>query len=151
MKKSTTTRLILLLGMFWIFPANSNSQTTRSKTIIKMKTSQTDKKSATSAQILIDKFIVPANAIPEFTERMNINREFIKNLPGFMEDAVYQRADEQGNLICVTVAVWATEDALKKAKEAVQAEYKKQGFNFQAMIERLNITIDRGVYEKAAN
>jgi len=35
---------------------------------------------------------------------------------------------------------------MEKAKEAVQAEYKKQGFDMSAMLKRLNITIDRGVY-----
>ena len=80
---------------------------------------------------------------------MNINRNFIKDLPGFIEDAVYERNDDQGNLICVTVAVWASEEAIKKAREAVLAAYKKEGFNLQAMLERLNIAMmERGVYTK---
>ncbi|HEV8285040.1 MAG TPA: hypothetical protein VGQ09_12070 [Chitinophagaceae bacterium] len=114
-----------------------------------METNQIFKKTETSERIFIDRFIVPQKAKPEFIERMNINRNFIKNLPGFIEDAVYERSDEQGNLICVTVAVWTSEEAIKKAKEAVQAEYKKEGFNLQEMIERLNITmVERGVYTK---
>jgi steroid delta-isomerase-like uncharacterized protein len=99
----------------------------------------------------IDKFIVPAKAKQEFVERMNINRNFIKKLPGFAGDEVYERTDEQGNFICITIAVWENEDALKKAKDAVQAEYKRQGFDPAKMLERLNITMDRGTYKEAGN
>ena len=97
----------------------------------------------------IDKFLVPANAKQEFLERVKINRDFIKQLPGFVEDAAYERIDEQGNLIFITVAVWQNEEVLQKAKEAVQAEYKKQGFNPAVMFERLHITMDRGMYREA--
>jgi len=102
-------------------------------------------------QIFIDKFLVPAKAKQEFLDRMNINRTFIKTLNGFTEDAAYERTDEDGNLICITIAVWENEDVLKKAKDAVQEEYKKQGFNMPEMLERLHITIDRGLYTKMEN
>jgi predicted ester cyclase/heme-degrading monooxygenase HmoA len=95
---------------------------------------------------LIDKFILPAKAKQEFMQRVNINRAFIKNLDGFIEDAAYERVDEVGNLIFVTVAIWKNEEAINKAKEAVQAEYKKEGFNMPEFLKRLDIMIDRGVY-----
>jgi steroid delta-isomerase-like uncharacterized protein len=94
----------------------------------------------------IDKFFVPAAAIKEFKERVRINRELIKKLPGFIEDAAYEYADKDGNLIFITVALWQNNEALNKAKEAVQAEYKKDGFDMPAMVKRLGITVDRGVY-----
>jgi heme-degrading monooxygenase HmoA len=94
----------------------------------------------------IDKFFVPAGAIGEFHERVHINRSYIKTLPGFIADAAYERMDEQGNLICITVARWVNLEAVSKAKAAVQEEYKKEGFDLMAMIKRLNITVDRGLY-----
>jgi steroid delta-isomerase-like uncharacterized protein len=94
----------------------------------------------------IDKFFIPAAATKEFYERAGINRKFIKTLPGFIEDEAFTYSDNDGNLICVTVAKWQTMDAYNKAKEAVQAEYKKQGFNPSEMFKRLNIVADRGVY-----
>jgi predicted ester cyclase len=96
----------------------------------------------------IDKFLVPEKARAEFMARVNINRDFIKTLPGFIRDAAYERTDENGDLIFITVAEWQNEDALKNAKEAVQAEYKRQGFNIREMFERLKITMDRGVYKE---
>lgn len=94
----------------------------------------------------IDKFFIPAAAINEFMERMKINRNFIKTLPGFVQDVAYQYSDENGNLICITVAEWESMDAMNKAKEAVQAEYAKEGFNPAEMMKRLNISMDRAIY-----
>lgn len=94
----------------------------------------------------IDKFFVPAAARTAFLERMRINRDFIATLPGFIEDAAYVHTNDHGDLICVTVALWENEEALAKAKEAVQAEYKKQGFDMAEMVKRLNVVVDRGVY-----
>lgn len=94
----------------------------------------------------IDKFFIPAAAKSEFYERMSINRNFIKTLPGFLGDEVYQHTDDNGNLVCITVAQWENKEALNKAKEAVQAEYKKQGFDTAEMFKRLNITADRAIY-----
>lgn len=104
----------------------------------------------TSTEVsLIDKFFVPADAIAEFHERVLINRKFIKTLPGFITDASYEHSDEQGNLICVTIARWAGREAVAKAKEAVQQEYSKEGFDMPAMLKRLSITIDRGIYTQS--
>jgi steroid delta-isomerase-like uncharacterized protein len=96
----------------------------------------------------IDKFLVPAAAKQEFMERVVISRNLLRTLPGFVEDAMFERTDENGNLIFISIAVWENEDAIKNAKEVVQSEYKKQGFNPSEMFERLHITLDRGVYKE---
>jgi len=94
----------------------------------------------------IDSFIIPKASWKEFAERVKINRSFIKTLPGFIEDVAYERTDEQGNIHYITVAVWQNETALKQAKEAVQTEYKQQGFNPAEFMTRLKVTMDRGIY-----
>jgi len=95
---------------------------------------------------LIDKFLVPPAGKAEFYERMHMNRSLLKTLPGFIKDEAYEYTDNDGNLICVTVAHWANKEVMAKAREAVQAAYKKEGFDLAAMLKRLNITIDRGLY-----
>jgi predicted ester cyclase len=95
---------------------------------------------------LIDKFVVPPASKPEFYARMHVNRNFLKNLPGLIRQDAYEYTDHDGNLICVTVAEWESKEAIDKAKEAVQAEYKREGFDMPGMLKRLNITIDRGIY-----
>lgn len=103
-------------------------------------------KPAAEEAIFIDKFMIPAAASKEFHERMTINRSFIKKLPGFISDAAYEYTDANGSIICVTVARWKNREALASAKEAVQAEYREQGFDPAEMFKRLNITADRGIY-----
>ena len=100
-------------------------------------------------QIFIDKFIIPQQAKQEFTERMNINRAFIKNMPGFIQDSAYERTDASGHINCITIAIWASEQALNQAKAAVQAEYQRTGFDPAEFLTRLNITMEREVYQLA--
>lgn len=97
-------------------------------------------------QIFIDRFIIPQSAKAEFTERMQINRNFISKLPGFVGDDVYERRDEDGSYLFITIAVWASEALLKNAKDLVQMEYKREGFNLPSMLERLGIRMERGQY-----
>ncbi|MCW3467051.1 ester cyclase [Chitinophaga nivalis] len=99
----------------------------------------------------IDKFFVPAAGKTAFLQRLHFNRHFIKTLPGFIEDAAYSYTDEQGNFTCITVASWDNITSLTQAKEAVQAEYRKQGFDLAAMLEQLHIVADRGVYQVMEN
>ncbi|NHA05069.1 antibiotic biosynthesis monooxygenase [Mucilaginibacter sp. HC2] len=101
--------------------------------------------------VFIDKFVIPQNGKQEFTERMNFNRDFIKNLPGFLGDAAYERIDENGNMICITIANWESEEALNQAKLKVQAEYQRIDFNPAELLSRLNITMVRAVFQPVAN
>ena len=136
----------LLIGITFLtllaYKANAQSATINSQI--------ESKKSETMQQIFIDKFIVPEKSKQEFLERVRINRNFIKHLNGFVNDNAYERTDENGNLIYITIAVWENETVLKKAKEAVQAHYKKEGFNISEMFERLHITMERNIYKEAA-
>jgi len=102
-------------------------------------------------QIFIDKFIIPAIVEKEFTEQMNYNRNFIKKLDGFIEDTVYKRTSDAGNLVVITVAIWEGTEVLEKAKQAVQAEYKRIGFNPSEFMAKLNITMERDIYNESAD
>ncbi len=127
----------ILIVTLIIVTTNSRGQSTEIKNNHNMK-----------KQILIDKFFIPKNYIEEFTQRMNYNRNFIKNLPGFMNDEAYEQTDNAGNLIIITVAVWKNQDSLNNAKDAVQAEYKRIGFNPAEFYQRLNIKMERGLYHE---
>jgi heme-degrading monooxygenase HmoA len=107
---------------------------------------QTFSKENEMRRVFIDKFVVPQNGFDEFIRRMNYNRSFIRNLPGFVHDAAYRRNDENGNAVVMTIAIWESEDAILKARAAVQTEYARIGFRPEEMMARLNITLDRGTY-----
>ncbi len=102
-------------------------------------------------QILIDKFLVPQEAIEEFTNRMNYNRNLIKDFAGFLGDNVYKQNDENGKFVIITIAEWKDENCLNNAREAVQTEYKRIGFNLPGLITRLGITMERGIYHEFNN
>lgn len=133
----------LIMGVVSFAQSQKNDSVTKSKKESKMGT--------TVKQIFIDKFLVPEKAIQEFKERTKLNMDFIRKQSGFVKEEGYERIDEHGNLIYVTIVVWETVDAIKKAKAAVQAEYKKQGFNPMKMMERLHIKLDRGTYTEVEN
>ena len=133
-----TVLVLHLIGILSFAQVKTNQTFTNQKKENKMDT--------TTRQIFIDKFLIPEKAIQEFKERTKSNMSFIAKQPGFIKEEAYERFDENGNLIYITIVVWETEDAIKKAKATVQAEYKKQGFNPTEMMERLHITLDRGTY-----
>ncbi len=97
-------------------------------------------------QTLIDRFVVPAAAVEEFSEQVVTIRKFLETLPGLRASTAYGRTESDGAFVCLTVAVWESEDALLRAKDAVQAEYARRGFDPQEMIRRLGIAAERGVY-----
>lgn len=137
------TNLLISIVFLTLLSFRTNAQSTTINSEID------PKKSETMQQIFIDKFIVPEKSKQEFLERVHINRNFIKHLNGFVSDNAYERIDEKGNLIYITIAIWENEMVLKSAKEAVQNEYKKEGFNISEMFTRLNIIMERNIYREA--
>ena len=99
-------------------------------------------------EILIDRFVVPPEAAEEFLHRMKMNRDFIKKLPGFIEDTAYEQIGGEGEFNYVTVAVWKDAEAIEKANREVFALYQKQNFDMPAFLKRLNIKIDRAIYKR---
>jgi heme-degrading monooxygenase HmoA len=102
----------------------------------------------TGRKVLIDKFFIPRESKTEFINRMKLNRDFIKNIPGFAGDYVYEHTDENRNFILVTVATWQSDDALKNAREAVQREYQRINFNPPEMLDSLHIRMEREIYSE---
>jgi hypothetical protein len=99
-------------------------------------------------QIFIDRFILPESAWEVFAERMNYNRQFIKNIPGFIQDKAYKSMDGEGNILIITIAEWENEESLKKAKDLVQAEYARIDFNPAEFMSKLNVKMERQIYQE---
>ena len=95
---------------------------------------------------LIDRFVVPPAGQQEFLERMALNRRFLRTQPGFQGDQAYGYTDGAGNLVCITVALWENQASVDQAKAAVQQAYQREGFDTKAMMQRLHIQMDRGLY-----
>jgi len=132
-----TIKVGVLIGIFLLLNASVNAQQTQN---------QQSKTKKNMQVTLIDRLTVPPGAKEEFIRRMNMNLEIIKKQPGFIKNEVFEPLDPHGDLIYVTTATYENEDAFQKAKQAVQAEYQREGFDMVAFAQRLNIKIDRGIY-----
>ncbi|WP_160715116.1 ester cyclase [Chitinophaga solisilvae] len=106
------------------------------------------KQTSTHGIHFIDKFLVPVAAKEAFLERVRINREMIRRLPGFIEDAAYAGTDADNNLIFLTIARWENKEALAAAKAAVQATYQQEGFDMNAMMIKWGVKMERETYER---
>ncbi len=98
-------------------------------------------------QILIDKFHLPKESKEKFLERVEINRNLIKNLEGFLGDSAYIR-EENNKIQFVTIATWKNKQSLENAKAVVFAEYQKQNFVMPEFLREYSIQIEREIYEK---
>jgi len=96
----------------------------------------------------IDKFRVPESAQSEFLARFREMREFLRQLPGFVEEQILKQVGGPGVFNFVTIAVWENAEAIAAAREAAMAHQKAKGFNPQELFARLNIQADLAHYEE---
>ena len=102
----------------------------------------------TMKNVLIDRFTVPVAAVAEFMPRLQRAHQQLRTQPGLVSYAVESTAAD-GQLVFVTVAVWASEQAIEQAKVAMQAAHQQAGGNPAEMYARLHITLERGLYSAA--
>lgn len=95
---------------------------------------------------LVDNFFIPKSSIDEFTKQMKYNRAFIANLSGYLRGDAFEKTDSEGNLTIMTIAIWENQDKLNEAKQSVQTEFKRIGFNPAEFYRRLNIKMEREQY-----
>jgi heme-degrading monooxygenase HmoA len=100
-------------------------------------------------KVWIDIFVVPEESKGPFLERSRKVQSFLKTLPGFVEGLLYERKEGESRYNYVTIAAWESAEAFENAKAAVAAEFKKQGFDREATVKKLNIESQRAVYERA--
>ncbi|WP_291041156.1 hypothetical protein [Dyadobacter sp. 50-39] len=96
----------------------------------------------------ISKYHIPAPSKAPFLERQHIARAFIHTLEGFVQDYAYERITENGDTEYITIATWESDAALNNAREAVQAENLRTGFNRAEMLQQLNIRMEPGLFRE---
>jgi hypothetical protein len=105
-----------------------------------------DSDSSEGQKILIDIFAVPELGREEFLQRSRDNRLFLRTLPGFVQDFIFEKSGGPGRYNFVTLAVWKNAVALDAARIAVSAQYAKTGLNLIETLKRLGIEMDRAQY-----
>jgi predicted ester cyclase len=106
----------------------------------------TVKKELPDAAYFIDKFSIPKANIEAFKKQMNEVRGGLRTLPGYVKGEAFEQYDNEGNLTIVTLAIWENQQKQDEAKAAVQAEFKRRGFNAAEFYQQLNIKLERGQY-----
>ena len=98
--------------------------------------------------VLIDRFAVPKESMPEFLQAVHHSSSFLRTLPGFVEGFVFQNTDG-GRQNVITTAVWADEDSFQNARKAAAVEFQKRGFNPPEIMKRLGVELERGVFSRS--
>ncbi len=96
----------------------------------------------------LNQLIVPAASKAAFLERMKINGDLLRTLPGFVDNAVYCRELGSGETEFVTIVHWQNEAALQAAKTALQLANEKEGFDLATFRQQLGIRPAPGIFEK---
>lgn len=97
----------------------------------------------------ISKYLIPAASKETFLARQETSRKYIETLPGFIRGHAYDRTTESGDTEYITVATWVSEQAINNARNLVQAENERTGFNRAEMLQKLNIKMEPGVFREA--
>ncbi|KAF0813590.1 hypothetical protein IGB42_01941 [Andreprevotia sp. IGB-42] len=97
----------------------------------------------------VDKFAVPAGAMPAFMAQVNRINELVSTLPGCMQNLVLTDAGQGSDFNVVTLAEWASDDAFTTARAFVQQRHAAEGFDPAAYMQQLGIRADMGLFRPA--
>ncbi|WP_130617303.1 antibiotic biosynthesis monooxygenase [Dyella amyloliquefaciens] len=104
-----------------------------------------------SAQAIyrIDRFNVPARALPAFMERVRQTQRTLDELPGCRQNLVLTQPDLAGEFNVMTVVEWSDETHLAAAKALIQQRYAEERFDPAAFMQGLGVKADLGLYRHA--
>jgi len=97
----------------------------------------------------IDRFNVPANALPAFMERVRYTQRTLDELPGCRQNLVLSQPDLAGEYNVMTVVEWSDEHHLAAAKSFMQKLYAEERFDPAAFMHDLGVKADLGIYRHA--
>jgi heme-degrading monooxygenase HmoA len=103
----------------------------------------------TASIFRIDRFVVPAEALPIFMERLRFTQQTLDTVPGCKQNLVLQQDGNPGEFNIITLVEWNDADAMTAAKATMQAKYAAEGFDPAAFIQKLGVQADMGVYRDA--
>lgn len=96
--------------------------------------------------VVINKFVVPDEALDAFLGEFAAHRAFLAAQPGFLRGALYRKSGGPGRYNIVNVAFWETAAALQKARDAMGAHYAQSGADPGGVYRRLGVEADIATY-----
>jgi hypothetical protein len=94
----------------------------------------------------IDRFHVPEHAYVEFLSRVRSIHEYLRTLPGFLEDRLLTQQTADASRHLLTLVVWEDEQALRSARQQVEALYTREQFDPKELMSRLGVVPEIGLY-----
>lgn len=94
----------------------------------------------------LDRFIVPAEALPAFNERLRYTQHVLDGMPGCRQNLVLSRIGTGGEYDVATLVEWDSTDAVAAAKAAMQQRYAEEGFDPAEFMRALGIRADMASY-----
>ena len=104
---------------------------------------------ASTAVFRVDSFVVPAEALPAFMERVRYVDQRLADLPGCQQNLVLVQPGEKADFKVITLVEWASPQAIEDAKAVMQKAYAAEGFDPPAFMRRLGVRADMGTYTQA--
>lgn len=95
----------------------------------------------------VDKFKVPDAARQEFLARVRKTHDLLERLPGYEQGAILEQVGGPGQFNLVTIAVWQSPGVVEEARRRVRESYEAEGFDPQALMQRLGVEADMADYE----
>ncbi|MBI3778996.1 MAG: antibiotic biosynthesis monooxygenase [Gammaproteobacteria bacterium] len=105
--------------------------------------------SAAASVFRIDRFVVSANALPAFIERVHRIQRMLGTMPGCQQNLVLTQTGGSGEFNVVTVVEWENAEAMVAAKKLVQKKYAEEGFDPTTFMQKLGVRADMGLYSNA--
>jgi hypothetical protein len=96
----------------------------------------------------VDKFVVPAESLPEFIAQMRRAHQTLATLPGCQQKHVLTQTGGDGEFNVVTVVEWANAQAVASAQAVMLRKFEEEGFDPATFRRKLGVRGDSGFYSR---
>ena len=97
----------------------------------------------------IDKFVVPAVALPTFMQQVQRTQQALGALPGCQQNLVLTQTGGGSEFNVATVVEWASAQAMAAAQGVMKEKYAQEDFDPASFMRRLGVRADLGLYGMA--
>jgi hypothetical protein len=94
----------------------------------------------------IDRLTVPAAARGELLEAVRGTHRVLRRQAGFVSDRIVEKPAGPGVSTIITIAEWENASVVDTVRKAVEAYHREIGFDREAFLKRLGITLEIGLY-----
>lgn len=99
----------------------------------------------------IDRFTVPPTAELEFLRAVAETNSVFDDIEGCLQRHLLKQQKQSGDNVFVTIVEWASEAAIREARQAAAAKHREMKLNPKQMFDRLQIKAELGNFVPLSN